>query len=543
MATLTISADNSSTVTIDDSAVTLTVDTVSINAIQLQGSAIANAIPDIGDNLQYKIDGWTPVKQFSPINLYGYFIFYVSDSTGDDTTGDGSQDAPFKTISRAVDNLPTVIDGDYYIYVADGTYRMPYTYIRNYLGGYGHINIIGNTAHPENVILRGDTEEAPEVAYDRRALHIDTSGCGAFYISGMTFKYFTDAAIASWAQGGAYISNCIFEQAGPSGGISLNGLHYGHMGPNITITGRNPMSYADYGMRLRNCGWIMLNSDITINNCRYGLYVSEGTRFCAAEKRVICTNSTGVHASSYALKCSQDANIANLKLTASGFKDAVILEDKCYLDLNALTVAGNTERGINAGNACTADVEKITQITPLATVYTVAPGALIDARGDGIYSRVVRGTTAAAVTPTENTPGLEGEMLYDANYIWVRTGGVWKSVGFDKKEQITFNLPAITGSYVDIGIPFAGTIDGWELIADVAGSVTLDVQTTTYAALNFASIAAAAKPSLSGVQKNTDSTLTGWTTSVAEDSYIRVIVEATPVTVAQLMFVLIIDRG
>lgn len=70
---------------------------------------------------------------------------------------------------------------------------------------------------------------------------------------------------------------------------------------------------------------------------------------------------------------------------------------------------------------------------------------------------------------------------------------------------------------VYVRIPFAGTITKWSIFADASGSAVVDVWKDTWA--NFPptvadTIAASAKPTLSTAQKNEDSTLTGWTTSI-----------------------------
>jgi hypothetical protein len=68
-----------------------------------------------------------------------------------------------------------------------------------------------------------------------------------------------------------------------------------------------------------------------------------------------------------------------------------------------------------------------------------------------------------------------------------------------------------------IEIPFACTITGWTLLADVSGSIVFDVWKDTYA--NYPpvvgdSITASAKPTISSAIKNQSTTLTGWTISV-----------------------------
>jgi hypothetical protein len=79
------------------------------------------------------------------------------------------------------------------------------------------------------------------------------------------------------------------------------------------------------------------------------------------------------------------------------------------------------------------------------------------------------------------------------------------------------------GTIVFVKVPHAMTLSAWEIVADQIGSVVVDVWKDTYA--NFPptvadSIAASAKPTLSGVQKAQNTTLTGWTTSIAAGDWL-----------------------
>jgi len=74
-----------------------------------------------------------------------------------------------------------------------------------------------------------------------------------------------------------------------------------------------------------------------------------------------------------------------------------------------------------------------------------------------------------------------------------------------------------TGVKGYLQIPFGATITSWSLFANASGSIVIDIWKDTYAnfpPLDADSITASALPTLSSVQKNTSSTLTGWTTSI-----------------------------
>lgn len=79
---------------------------------------------------------------------------------------------------------------------------------------------------------------------------------------------------------------------------------------------------------------------------------------------------------------------------------------------------------------------------------------------------------------------------------------------------------ALSGSHTAcVATYFAGTIQSVELIGDVSGSATVDVLTVAHGSwtgrASAASITAAAIPAISSASKYTDSTLTGWTTTLA----------------------------
>lgn len=91
-----------------------------------------------------------------------------------------------------------------------------------------------------------------------------------------------------------------------------------------------------------------------------------------------------------------------------------------------------------------------------------------------------------------------------------------------------------TGIMGYVTIPYNCTITGWDIFADQSGSCVIDVWKDTYA--NFApnnadSIAGTEKPTLASQQKNRDTSLSSWTTSISAGDIIAFNVDsATTVT-------------
>lgn len=96
---------------------------------------------------------------------------------------------------------------------------------------------------------------------------------------------------------------------------------------------------------------------------------------------------------------------------------------------------------------------------------------------------------------------------------------------------------------VYISVPYAGTITAARLLAAESGSIVLDIWKDTYAAFPPTvadTITAAAKPTLSGAQK-AETTLTGWTTSVAAGDVLEINVDSvTTITKVTLTLTLVL---
>lgn len=96
-----------------------------------------------------------------------------------------------------------------------------------------------------------------------------------------------------------------------------------------------------------------------------------------------------------------------------------------------------------------------------------------------------------------------------------------------------------TGVKADIPIPFACTLTGWDLVTDQTGTITIDIWKDTYAnypPTNADTITGGGEPSVGGGSKAQDTTLSGWTTSIAAGDILRFNVDAiNTVTRATLM--------
>lgn len=144
--------------------------------------------------------------------------------------------------------------------------------------------------------------------------------------------------------------------------------------------------------------------------------------------------------------------------------------------------------------------------------------SLIDAAGD-LYVGL------SDNTPAKLSRGSDGQALRST-----ASGIAWENDDY----QWTFIIDG-GGSAITTGVkgyapvPTAGTIVRAELLADQSGSIVVDLWKDTYA--NYPptvadTITASDKPTISAATKDEDTTLTGWTTTVAAGDIIGVNVDS-----------------
>jgi hypothetical protein len=94
-------------------------------------------------------------------------------------------------------------------------------------------------------------------------------------------------------------------------------------------------------------------------------------------------------------------------------------------------------------------------------------------------------------------------------------------------------ITAGSGTTIYVPVASAGSITGYTLIADQSGSISIAISKCAGSTFpsGFTSIVASSPPTLSGAQYQSDSTLTGWTTSVATGDVLKLsVTSASTVT-------------
>jgi len=159
----------------------------------------------------------------------------------------------------------------------------------------------------------------------------------------------------------------------------------------------------------------------------------------------------------------------------------------------------NTIQQLNSATFSGGTVTGAVNITNNTTSSSTTTGALTVTGGVGVGGSIY--------APNYYLSG--GSSLSTASIVFVIDGG---------GNAIT------TGIKGDIAIPFNCTINSWRLLADVSGSIVVDIWEDSYA--NFPptvadTITGTSLPTITSSTKNESSTLTGWTTTLTSGDILR----------------------
>lgn len=273
---------------------------------------------------------------------------------------------------------------------------------------------------------------------------------------------------------------------------------------------------------------------------------SADKRYITDAQQTVLGNTSGVNTGDQTLPVKATGAEIDTGTDDAKFATPKAIEDSSYIKAayaDALVIDSIADADTTHAPSRNAVFDALALKSPLASpTFTGTPAAPTAAAATNTTQLA---TTAHVFAERSNNATLTNKVIDgDDNTVQDLDDGVFKSTADVLKRVIRVVLDgggsAITtgAKKVYVSVPYNCTITSWRLLADQSGSIVLDIWKDTYA--NFAptvadTITASAKPTLSSVQKNESSALTGWTTTLAAGDVIEINVDsATTVTKVSL---------
>lgn len=274
--------------------------------------------------------------------------------------------------------------------------------------------------------------------------------------------------------------------------------------------------------------------------------------------------------------------IANNAVSSAKFRQGVarsVVGVTGNATANVADIQGTASQflGVNSGGTALAFQTLTGDASLSGATLTIANNAVTDAKFRQGAARSVVGVTGNA---TANTADIQGTADQALVINGAGTALAFGAVDVSKSAAVAGQLrsacfPAMTGAVLSAGAtlattmttaltvvigdgtnaittgvkgfvycPFAFTIVEWTLIGDASGSIVVDIWSDVYAngrPTVADTITASAKPTMSSVNTNQSSTLTGWTTSVPAGNFLGFNVDSAA-TVKQVTLTLKITK-
>jgi len=324
---------------------------------------------------------------------YGGTVNLYVALSGNDTTGTGTVGNPYRTIGRALQDVPVFVSHHYIVNLAAGTYREQVNIAGRYFGtnlvgnfNKASVEIKGDPASPDSYVISGADEGAPTTPIRDHVVACTEANC---IVNGVSLQY--GKVYGLYVQhANAVAHSSTFRHFTTTDACAVGVRQYGA----LELRGNNTISDASIGVfadafglvtshimvtDLFTTGW-PTNGTFTITGITggAGLYIEEtGSYNVAGATNITGTNvpgSYGIYAHEYAKVVATTASIASFPTLIYGNASSEI-----YIDSAALS---NASTGVRLLNDSLVDwfVSDPT-FTSVTTPYDLAGGSRVIHQG------------------------------------------------------------------------------------------------------------------------------------------------------------------
>jgi hypothetical protein len=244
----------------------------------------------------------------------------------------------------------------------------------------------------------------------------------------------------------------------------------------------------------------------------------------------------------------QGSGVARVTIAGGGVPTAITVANEasdttCFVafftaatgDLGPKTNASLTYNSATSSLACTTFVGALT-----GNASTVTTNANLT----GPITSVGNATSIASDVALAGNPTTTTQAATDNSTRIATTAHVKATTS--RLAPLKIDTTATGQKYLMYPVPFACTITGWEMVSatGASGSVVIDIWKDTYAnypPTDLDSITGSAPPTITTATKAQSSTLTGWTTSLAEGDYLEINVDSVT-TITNVTLTLTVTR-
>lgn len=337
-----------------------------------------------------------PNKDIATTKSTAARTIYVDATSGNDSTGTGTSGAPYKTINRALQDVPDVMEHSYTIQLAAGVYR-EFVNIKKLgnlsgdtAGAANTLTIQGNTSDPNSYRITGSDASADTTAVRLFGVFINTPGIMT-KLSGLRIDYATAYAVAVQSSWGRFATVNISNA--PNGILADDSsiLDF-RTGGTINITGTSGSS--GFGIVFQKKGTLWA-SGATLNISTFSQGIRSFDGGVSGYGGTYNISNPSKLAGTFGAQLIQSDGLHDTVMNVTNMDIGVGVYNSSYLDLDSTSSFTNVNTAVDATISAGLDVDTTT-FTSVTTKYNVQYNSVVDARDEATTGKIVASVSGAS---------------------------------------------------------------------------------------------------------------------------------------------------